>query len=138
MSVEIFPVHATDIDTVWDECEPIIKRALDHSYGESSLEGIRLGLKQNQTQLWVVIDKKIIACCICQIYQYELKRVLRGLYLAGTNMRAWLKKLDKVLDEYGRRWGCTEIELYGRKGWLRRLEKMNYTEGYYMARREIG
>ena len=139
MTVAVYMVPPVDIPKFWSECEPIIERSLKHAHGESSILGIRQNLIAGQTQLWVVIDDEtIIACAVMQIIQYELKRTYRGLYLAGEDMDKWLGPLDKALERYARQWGCKEIELFGRKGWLRKLKNMNYAEGYSMVRRELG
>jgi len=137
--MEILQVQPHDVDRFWNDCAPLLQKALDKGRGESSLMGLRQNLLNGQTQLWIVFEEeqKVIACGISTIIQYELKRVFRGLYLGGEKVEKWMKEMDSECEKYALLWGCKDIEWFGRKGWMKKTAPLGYSEGYTIMRREL-
>ena len=52
-----------------------------------------------------------------------MKRVL-VVVLAGGDLNE-IKSMENKLTEYGRVLGCTEMQIFGRKGWERALPHFN-------------
>ena len=53
-------------------------------------------------------------------------------------MSEWVPALDNVLERWGRDHGCSGIELTGRKGWLRVLDKVGWSVTFYITEKDYG
>ena len=92
-------------------------------------------LVASEMQLWVAIeDKDVLAAMITQIIPYPRKRVLRILVLAGAEMDKWLPFLPEV-EKWAKDIGCSHIECWGRKGWLKVLS--DWKNSYHILTKEL-
>jgi len=79
-------------------------------------------LTNGSMQLWVSIQgKEVLACMITQIAPYPNKQVLRIIALGGVEMDKWIHFLPDI-EHWAMNIGCTALEAWGRKGWLRILQ----------------
>jgi len=67
------------------------------------------------------VDKEIIAVMVTQIIPYPKKKVLRVIAIAGEDMDRWFHFLPAI-EEWAMELGCTSLEAWGRKGWLKVLK----------------
>ena len=63
-------------------------------------------------------DGGIEACCVTQIINYPLARVLSILLISGSEMENWLR-FESDITDYALKQYCTVMEGYGRMGWIR-------------------
>ncbi|HEX7766350.1 MAG TPA: hypothetical protein VF443_06515 [Nitrospira sp.] len=111
-------IPAPLVDHFWKQCEPFVKRALEHNTGEVVATDIRDFCKERLAQLWVVIEgEKIVGVCTTEIVNYPQKRHCRIFTLAGTG-REWFPELDIILCAWARENGCQAIEAIVRKGFV--------------------
>ena len=54
-------IHPESIELIWDEVEPHIARCTPHSEGELDTDDFFDYLVNAEMQLWVAVDKKIMA-----------------------------------------------------------------------------
>lgn len=116
----VYGVLSTDIDLVWDQCVPHLKRAIEYSDEKYSLESIKNGLESRTMQLWVYMKGDIKACMVTQLVNYPTKRVCLILFLGGSLMHEWLRFMT-LIEEWARSNHCEAIEIYGRPGWAKVL-----------------
>ena len=115
-------VTSDDVHVVWDSILPYIEEVVSHSQGEASSEHYYEELTSGNMQLWVSIEgKEVLACMVTQIAPYPNKRVLRILALGGVEMEKWIQFLPDI-EHWAMGIGCTALEAWGRKGWLRILQ----------------
>jgi hypothetical protein len=114
-------VSPDDVSVVWETIEEYIQGAIDHSQGEATLEDYYEHLSTGDMQLWLAVDKSnILACMVTQIAPYPSKRVLRIIAIGGIEMERWIQFLPDV-EHWALNMGCTSLEVWGRKGWLKIL-----------------
>ena len=114
-------ISPDDINVVWDRISEYIQQVVDHSRGEATLEDYYEHLSTGNMQLWLAVDKEnILACMVTQIAPYTSKRVLRIIALGGIEMERWLEFLPDI-EHWAMNMGCTALEAWGRKGWLKIL-----------------
>ena len=114
-------VAPDDVSVVWETIEEYIQGAIDHSQGEATLEDYYEHLSTGNMQLWLAVDKEnILACMVTQIAPYPSKRVLRIIAIGGVEMERWIQFLPDV-EHWALNMGCTSLEVWGRKGWLKIL-----------------
>jgi len=114
-------IHPDSIALIWDEVEPHIARCTPHSEGELDTDDFFDYLVNAEMQLWVAVDKEIMAVMITQIIPYPKKKVLRIIAIAGEDMDRWFHFLPAI-EEWAMELGCTSLEAWGRKGWLKVLQ----------------
>jgi len=52
-------------------------------------------------------------------------------------MNEWLDELIETLEIFAKEQGCTHIEAYGRKGWVKAAEHLGFKESYTIITKEI-
>ena len=115
-------VSNEDVPYIWENVLPHIEAMEPHSEGELSPVDFYEALTNAEMQLWVAIEKKeILASMITQIVPYPRKRVLRIISIGGEDMEKWLGFMS-LLEEWALSVGCTSLECWGRKGWLKVLK----------------
>ncbi len=93
-----------------------------HSEGELEPEDFYIPLIEGDMQLWAaLIEEEIIASMVTQIIPYPRKKVLRIISIAGEDMKNWIDNLP-IIENWALSNGCTSLECWGRKGWLKILE----------------
>jgi hypothetical protein len=115
-------VSPDDVHVVWKSILPYVEGVISHSQDEMTAENFYEELTNGSMQLWVSIERKeILACMITQIAPYPNKRVLRVIALGGVEMDKWISFLPDI-EHWAMTIGCTSLEAWGRKGWLRVLK----------------
>lgn len=100
----------------------MLKPAIDQSDGRWSLWDVVAGLLAGGMHLWVLLENdKITAACVTRFIQYPQMKALGLQFIGGKGaLRAILAHEDDM-KEWARTQGCTELEGYARKGWLKYL-----------------
>lgn len=116
------------VDHFWKQCEPFIKRALDHSHGEMTASDIREFAKAGLVQLWVVVEgSRIVATCTSEIIIYPRLKRCRILTLAGNNSTDWAEVANIFIEKWALEQGCVGMEAITRKGLIPKLQNIGYS-----------
>ena len=132
-SVDVLVIPANRAMIYWNQAKPILWPALDT--GEIAPEKVIENLLAGNMQLWIAFDGEIIGGAITEVVRYWKVRSLRVIALAGERFEEWREPMDALFERFGQAHDCSRIELYGRKGWARRLP--NYSVNRVMMSREI-
>ena len=115
-------VPPDQIPYIWDQIEEHLERMAPHSEGELEPDDFMVALEDGDMQLWIALkEKEIAASMITQIVPYPRKRVLRIISIAGEDMDKWINNLY-MIEDWALEHGCTSLECWGRKGWLKVLK----------------
>jgi hypothetical protein len=115
----VSPEH---IPQIWDTVHRHLELMTPHSEGELEPEDFYEALTNAEMQLWVAVnDGDIIASMVSQIIPYPRKQVLRIISIAGKGVEQWMQFLPMV-EDWALSVGCTSLECWGRKGWLKILK----------------
>ena len=126
-SCKVFLLEAEDIDLVWDDVAPLIKKALQHAEGELIPDDIKKHLDKGDLRLWVALEgKETIAAMVTEIIQYPRKKIVRVITLAGRDMGMWYDFLP-MIEGYAIRNGCSSLEAWSRKGMARKLKDWKHS-----------
>lgn len=112
-------VPTDKVSLVWDKVAPILKTVIKPETG-MNLDCVYRELLTGNAQLWVVNDFEGVV--VSHILYRPLDKVLRATWLAGSNMNAWLRDCEQMLEEFARHHECTAMIMQGRKG-FRAYEK---------------
>lgn len=110
-----------------------IKSALEFSYGERRLQDVMVELVQGSKQIWLgTIDDKFVATVVTHIIDYPQKRTCEVCYLGGESGSGVVEALGEVnyIEEWALENNCDDIQVFGRRGWLKALKKYGYSDRY--------
>ena len=128
----IIKVPQEDLHIVWNEVEPLIKKALDDTY---TARDILDGLVKNAFQLFISWENKVESAVITEVIQYPQKKVCRYFLAGGSNMNNWLEPIQQEIEKFAKYNQCDAIEVAGRKGWLRKLK--GYEQKIYLMSKKL-
>ncbi len=128
----IIKVPQEDLHIVWNEVEPLIKKALDDTY---TARDILDGLVKNSFQLFISWEDKVESAVITEVIQYPQKKVCRYFLAGGSNINNWLEPIQQEIEKFAKYNQCDAIEVAGRKGWLRKLK--GYEQKIYLMSKKL-
>ncbi len=128
----IIKVPQEDLHIIWNEVEPLIKKALDDTY---TARDILDGLVKNSFQLFISWEDKVESAVITEVIQYPQKKVCRYFLAGGSNMNNWLEPIQQEIEKFAKYNQCDAIEVAGRKGWLRKLK--GYEQKIYLMSKKL-
>ena len=119
---EVGLVPPDQVPYIWEKVHEHLLRMTPHSEGELEPDDFFEALTDAEMQLWVAIEnKEIMAAMVTQIVPYPRKRILRIIAIGGDGMDGWIDKLP-MIEDWALEMGCTSLECWGRKGWLKVLK----------------
>ena len=130
----IIKVPEKDLHIIWNEVEPLIKKALDDCY---TADDILKGLINNSFQLFISWNNKVECAVVTEVAQYPQKKILR-YFLAGAegnNLNNWLEPIQQEIEKFAKFNNCQAVEVAGRKGWARKLK--GYEQKIYLFNKEL-
>ena len=128
----IIQVPKEDLHIIWNEIEPLIKKALDDCY---TTDDILKGLVFEKFQLFISWENKVESAVITEVAQYPQKKILRYFLAGGNNINNWLEPIQKKIEKFAKLNNCNSIEVAGRKGWARKLK--GYEQKIYLFSKEL-
>lgn len=128
----IIQVPKEDLHIIWNEVEPLIKKALDDTY---STRDILDGLVKNSFQLFISWEKKVESAVITEVVQYPQKKICRYFLAGGNNMDNWLEPIQQTIEQFAKHNHCNSVEVAGRKGWSKKLK--GYEQKVYLFSKEL-
>ena len=128
----IIQVPKEDLHFIWNEVEPLIKKALDDTY---TARDILDGLVKNAFQLFISWEDKVESAVITEVIQYPQKKVCRYFLAGGSNINNWLEPIQQEIEKFAKYNQCEAIEIAGRKGWLRKLK--GYEQKIYLMSKKL-
>ena len=128
----IIQVPKEDLHIIWNEIEPLIKKALDDCY---TADDILKGLVFEKFQLFISWENKVESAVVTEVAQYPQKKILRYFLAGGNNINNWLEPIQKKIEKFAKLNNCNSIEVAGRKGWARKLK--GYEQKIYLFSKEL-
>ena len=130
----VFVVETDEIPVIWDSALPLIRLSQVEG-NEMSEEDFFESLMNQELQLWVALEEnELLACMVTRIVSYPQKRLLRIIFIGGKDMDKWLENLP-IVENFALTNGCTSLEIWGRKGWLKILKDWECT--YHIITKDL-
>lgn len=112
-------VQIPDLARYWPIAEPMLARLLPYAKGRYTLADLRASVESGKRWLWLSEPDR--ACAVLtQITEYPQMDVLVIFAIAGRLPPGWRARLAS-LESHARSIGCKQVEVWGRKGWERKL-----------------
>lgn len=119
------------LDDELERCRPWIESALALSGGTHLFQDVVDSVKIGTMQFWNAPE----GCMVTEILEYPRKKVFH-IFLAGG-------ELDQIRDfsdsaiYFAKLNGCTAMTLAGRKGWVKALKQLGWSEKFTTVSVEI-
>ena len=138
--IELVRLSAKDAVYYWDAVTPLIIKGLKRTDGEYSLKDYQDYIESQYWDLWIAVNldtKEIQGVAITEIVKYPNFNELLMRMVTGKHFNKFLLKTETQFQEFAKENNCKRLVLYGRKGWLRVLNKINWKEGYTVMTKNI-
>jgi len=111
-----------------------MRNAHEQSMGEYTLEEIFDMLADGSAQAWNV--DKLYA--ITSINRYAYGKVCCIWLMGGRMEQSALEKGLEMISAFAKHNACKYIEVMGRKGWVKKLAPLGFTESYTVVHKPLG
>ena len=119
---KVILVSPDDVPYIWEKVHDHLVSMMPHSEGELEPDDFYEAISEGEMQLWIALEEKeLLASMVTQIVTYPRKRVLRIISISGDDMYKWIDYIPTV-EDWALSLGCTSLECWGRKGWLKVLK----------------
>jgi hypothetical protein len=116
----------------WSRCRGWIEAALPYAGGTHTIEDIKAAIDAGH-MLLLAGERSAF---VIEVITYPQMKALH-IFLAGGDLTE-LKSADAQMDDLARLNGCSRITLAGRRGFIRALNDLGYTERWFVLAKEIG
>ena len=118
------------VDIVWADVSGMLNKAIETSKGKYHIDDIYEDLTKGYYNLWLVIDsekdEKVVAAITTRIIEYPNRKAMAMDWVGGRRMTEWLPIVMNRLISFANDCGCSHLEGYGRKAWMKILKKYNW------------
>lgn len=130
--MKIFYVSPDNVGAVWPMFKEYAERVLPLTRKRRCATQFLLDLMKNFEMLWVVMndDGKIVGFCTSAITKYDSVKLLQVRMLGGDFFSEWIDDMHERLETFAKDNGCDGLELIGRRGWVRKLERFGWREAF--------
>jgi hypothetical protein len=119
---QLWLVPVTHLHLVLHDTMKLLRPAIERSNGRWTVEDVMATLFAGQSQLWLSVrDGKPEAALVGKIVNYPRMNVYFVHFLGGCGMRKWYRLLPEI-ERWAKLHGCSELDMMGRKGFLRALK----------------
>ena len=129
------------LDIVWADAAKLLNMAIQTSKGKYHIDDIYKDLTKGFYDLWLIIDDegddKVVAAITTRIISYPNKKAMAMDWVGGKRMAEWLPIAMEKLSSFAKDCGCSHLEGYGRKAWIKVLKRYNWKPEYIAYRMEI-
>lgn len=137
--MDVIRIHGDNLARRWGEIVPFVEEALLHGGGSVTSYGLFIQCLGATAQCWVTEDEygNISGVAITRFEQLEATKILA---IVTTTCSNWFSEGPEVLEmfeEFARTQDCKRVQVYGRKGWARALNKFGYYEPYIVLTKEV-
>lgn len=111
----------------WPAAKEYLKEAIRLN-GCLDADDVLYLIKQEKMQLWGIHDGDLKAVMVTEVGIYPKKKVLHGVLIGGHEMYLWDEVVVKTLELFAQELGASHIEMTGRRGWVKHLNKFGFKE----------
>ena len=128
------------IPVIWPIVKPMLEAPIKYSHNELCIDDMYDRLIKGE-MLLLTINKKseVVAAITCEKRDFPTgKTILNVTTAGGSALQDWFEDLDKVMDRVAKEYGCEEIYIVGRPGWVRVLKNVGYEKIHTVVSRKVG
>lgn len=125
--VPLLPCYAR---AIWPQIDEWVCSATDDTGNWWSPANVLDGIERGNLVTWVIADEdRLYGVVACEIETAPNHTIGVISLCAGDEMQQWLHLLPEI-ENWASENGCSEVQVRGRPGWVRRLKSYGYGERY--------
>ncbi len=138
--IDIQSILPSMIDAVWSDVKGYLQDIVDHSNDTLTLELIYRSVMERDMQAYVAVDEQsnIVGAVLTEI---RLKpndmKVLTVIGVAGDRFTDWMPEGDRLMRQLAHTFHTPVVEMYGRRGWVRKLANSGWKEQAVVMRLDL-
>lgn len=122
---------AEDTRAFIEQYRLLIDQALEYAGGTHLFEDVLDQILIGEMLFWP--GKK--SCLVTEIVQYPRKRALHVFLAAGDLTE--IKSMEPDLRTFAKQLKCDGLSLAGRRGWVKALRELGFTEGHSVVVKQL-
>jgi len=128
----LYLLNPADVLAQWPIIKPHIDSALAHSVGEITTFQLFQQAMSGQVHVWVYLDQhaQITVVSSTRFLQYDNCKALQIMTFGGS-VSDWelTQPVHSVFERFAKENKCQNIQIWGRKGWVKRMENITSESG---------
>jgi hypothetical protein len=126
------------VDGLMSGISSLTETLVPHMNNLYTIDSMAESFKNGTMVPWVVVSHdEIVAFIATETFQCPLRKVMAVRFGAGNNIAHYIDLVIETLEHHARDNGCSSVEISGRMGWLRALDKHGYEPAYVTLSKEI-
>jgi hypothetical protein len=122
MSVELICVAPDRVHEFWPHVSDLIHRAIRRT-NLSHSQDIDFDVLNGDGLFWIAWNGRAVEAAVTtSLIETDTEKVCVLTACGGKNMHRWLSLLGQI-EDYAKAEGCSRVRIFGRKGWVRVLER---------------
>lgn len=135
---QLLLVAPSQLPLVWDHATLLLLRGREHWEKFATLESIYEDLSSGRRQLWMVnSEDEFLMALLSEIVDYPTTKVLNILWVGGSGLEIVLYLFLDFIELWGVRQGAGRCQVFGRKGWVRKLKGRGYTQDRWVISKDL-
>ncbi len=135
-------IKGDNVEAWWSLVQEYLITALKYGLGEYSIGDIKSACKSKDMQLWVKMGKEVKGAFVTKIAKYPQKNLLCVILLGGGEIFGdrnfqLIEESEGLLTRFAKEKNCDYIQLFGRRGWIKKMNKLNYDHSRVVLTKEI-
>jgi len=136
--MKFVPVPVEKLDEMWGEISVELQKPIEITPNKVDLDSVLNDAKNGAYLIWVVLcDEEVVAVVSTRIINYPKGKSLAMDFIGGTRMKEWLPLAMQSVEDHARHNNCNFLEGFGRRAWLKWLEKYDWKQAYITFQKEL-
>tara|TARA_A100000171_G_C2106968_1_gene132841 strand:+ start:812 stop:1237 length:426 start_codon:yes stop_codon:yes gene_type:complete len=128
------------ITELWPHISPLVEKATSLTPDKIAIQDVLDGVLAGAYLIWAAVDEdsgEFIGTVTTRIINYPRTKALAMDFIGGTRMKEWLQMAHEHIEDHAKRNGCTHLEGYGRRAWLRHLQPHGWKQAHITYMKDL-
>lgn len=134
--MQLIPIKPENITLVWNYALPFVEDVIPYLDSKYTISDIEELLQKSLLILWMAYnedEKEFIGILMTKVVAYPQIKSLAIFLLASKDFSKMMEAF-RVLKSYAYQINCQTIEFYGRPGWEKKLQALNFEKTHVLMR----
>ena len=135
MSQKVSIIPREVLDVVDADARRMLTPAVERSSGRHTMDSVMAAIYSGYNALWFAFndDGEAVGALVTEIEAYPNRTMLNLIFCGGDDLEDWHGQMLELLERYGRANGCDGMELIGRYGWKKFLQRHGWEASYLVC-----
>ena len=133
-------IHPKLLPDLWPHVSPLLNKAVRLNPEIIDLGNVYAGALAGVYVVWAAVDEttgEFVGAITTRIITYPKSKALALDFVGGTRIKEWVHLGQEAVEEHAKRNGCTHLEGYGRRAWLKYIEPLGWNQAFITYKKEL-